>query len=649
MARAADRDLPDLSIEELMNVEVTSVSKKAQKLAESAAAVYVISNEDIRRSGARNVPEALRLAPGVDVAAIGGGRYAVSIRGENNRFADKLLVLIDGRSIYTPLFSGVLWESQGPVLEDVDRIEVVRGPGAAIWGANAVNGVINIITRRAKDTQGAVVTAGGGTLEKEFATVRYGGHVLADTTYRIYGKTEATDASDDAAGQPGNDRSHTSRAGFRVDQEGLSDHLSVQGETFNLTSGDRIGRPLLVPPYAATQPIEQHNSGADLLGRWDKTLSSSQDISLQAYYDFTTITLPPVAITQLKTYDLEFEHRIHAGTRNEITWGLGYRLYGDRLDGSTLASFDPASRYLRIASLFAQDEYQLVPNTLRLTLGTKLEHESYTGLHFLPNARLLWDVNATNEAWLAASHAIRTPSVGERDGTVLLGQVEPPMPPFQPLPAQPVETPGNFGSERLNAYELGYRSQFSNRISLDLAGFFNRYRGLRQSMPDPADAALDMANGVPYIRLPVVTVNGISAETMGLEAALNWKVSDWWRLQGSYSRIRVKLSEVDFEGSLTSSPRSILSVRSSMDLQGTHFDLWLRNVSDRPVTVSTPLIPAYTTLDASVSWRLPYHFDLALVGQNLLQKSHPEFVSAFVSSEPLEVQRSGYLKLTWSY
>jgi iron complex outermembrane receptor protein len=646
-AAPANGTLADLSIQELMNIEVTSVSKKAQKLSQTAAAVYVITNEDIRRSGARNVPEALRLAPGVDVAFIGGGRYAVTIRGFNSRFANKLLVLIDGRSIYAPLFSGVAWEAQGPVLEDIERIEIIRGPGAAIWGANAVNGVINIITRHSKDTQGAMVSAGGGTLDRAFATLQYGDHTLRGLSYRVYGKAETHTESESPEGQAGNDGWHAARTGFRLDQELQQGQVSFQGEAYHLTTGDQIGVPQATPPYTSTHNIEQRTSGADLLARWDQTLTATQDVSLQAYYDFAALTQTEVTLGQFRDIDLEFEHRLRALARNDITWGLGYRVTGNRLANTNLVSYDPDDGYLRITNGFFQDEIALIPDTLRFTLGGKLENDSYTGTHFMPDARLLWDVNGTNEAWLAVGRALRTPSTVERSGTVLTGSAFPPPNASEPLPILLESVPSNFGAEHLTAYEIGYRTQPARTVSLDTTVYLNRYSDLSTFGTLPPIVAPPYLPS--YLVLPIPLVNQLSAREAGIELAAEWRVLDNWRLQTSYSRCSIKLDQADPEGALDATPRGIVSVRSSATVSGTQFDVWLRHVGQRVATFSSAKVDAYTTLDTSFGWRLPHGIDVAIVGKDLLERRHLEIAPDFISNQTLDVERSAYLKLTWTY
>jgi iron complex outermembrane receptor protein len=650
LAAAADDALPDLGIQDLMNIEVTSVSKRAQKLSETAASVFVITGEDVRRSGARNIPEALRLAPGVDVAAIGGGRYAVTIRGGNSRFSNKLLVLIDGRPIYTPEFSGVFWEAENMPLENIERIEVIRGPGSAVWGANAVNGVVNIITRHTKDTQGAMVTAGGGTLDQGFATLRYGNHAFDDLTYRVYGKAETHAEDETPSGSTAHDGWRDLRSGFRADQDIHDGHLSMQGDVFHLSSGDLVGLPQVTPPYSPiSENITQKNSGGDVLTRWDQKLSSLQDISLQAYYDFKALTLPYVADTQEKNLDLEFEHRIHLFQRNEISWGLDYRVTGDRATGSTLTNFTPSSRYGRIASAFVQDEIAVIPDTLRLTLGGKLEHDSYTGSHFMPNGGLLWDVNATNQAWVSVGRAIRTPSFGERASTVVLNEVIPPGAIGNPLPILPVRVPDPVEAEHLLAYELGYRSQLAQTVSLDATAYINRYSHLLTSGA-PGTPFPVFVNGFPaYLELPVPSSNNLSAREEGFELAADWRVLDNWRLQGSYTFSEFHFDEPDLTGTMDSSPRNIFSLRSSATLVGTQVDLWLRHTGERVATAATPKIDAYTTLDAAFSWHLPYNFDVSLVGKDLLDRRHAEIVSNYISSEPIAIQRSAYLKVTWTY
>jgi iron complex outermembrane receptor protein len=656
-SEARERSLTDLSIEELMNIQVTSVSKKAQKLSEAPAPIFVITNEDIRRSGARNIPEVLRLAPGVDVATIGGGRYAVSIRGFTNRFGNKLLVLIDGRSIYTPLFSGVVWEAQGPVLEDVERIEVIRGPGAAIWGANAVNGVINIITKHPADTQGMLASGGTGTEDRGFATVRYGGRLSGNTDYRVYGKTEAHAASDDLNGMPGNDRSHTSRAGFRIDQERSDGRLSMQGEAFNETAGDDIAFPQATPDptqtppmYAQNRDVLEHNSGGDLLGRWDRTLTAEQDFSLQTSVDFSSSAIDDAFASRLKTFDLQFEHRINLGDRNHLTSGLGYRLMSYRTEYCELTDFTPASGDVRVASGFVQDDIHLTPRALRMTLGAKIEHDTYSGTQFMPDIRLLWNVDSTSQIWLSASKAIRTPSIGERGGTFRVTPLIPPgSPKFQnAIPIWPVKIPDDFGAERLNALQLGYRSELASTLSLDVTAFLHHYQGLRtfQYLRSQAQVAFD--NGAPYLFMPYNIYNGLDGDEAGVEGALDWRATDWWRLQTSYSRMRIKHGAPDLDGALDVTPRTLLSVRSSMDIAGTHFDLWLRHDGKRLDGPFRYYIPEFTTLDSQLSWKLPHGLEVALVGKDLLNVRHPEFVSDISHSQALTVERSAYVRVTWT-
>ncbi len=659
---AQEPSLTDLSIQELMNIEVTSVSKKAQKLSEAPAAIFVITNEDIRRSGARNIPEVLRLAPGVDVAATGGERYAVTIRGFNSRFSNKLLVLIDGRSVYTPMFSGVIWEAQGPVLEDIERIEVIRGPGAAIWGANAVNGVINIITKHSADTQGILASAGTGTENHGFTTLQYGNHVSSQTSYRVYGKAETNAESDDAAGNPGNDASHSARAGFRVDSEQGDGRLSVQGEAFSFAAGDRIDFPQVtldysqVPPaYSTIQNVQSHDSGSNLLGRWDRTLSPTQDLSLQTYIDFSAYGIKDVTASQVKTIDFEFEHRIRVGSRNDITWGLDYRNLGYRTEDQELISFTPRSRDLRTASGFAQDEIRLTPESLRMTLGAKVEHDTYSGTQFMPDARLLWNVDATTQVWASASKAVRTPSVGERDGDLSVSSVIAPNSGLNPtsLPVRPESVPSDFGPERLSAIQIGYRSEVASNFSLDLTGFLHDYKELRSFQflnNSNIHPHLAYAGSVPYYVLPFDAGNGLSAQELGIELAADWRVSHWWRLQASYARSRIKLGGPDSDGTLDASPRGLLSLRSSMEVASTYFDLWLRHTGQRSALPgSNTFVPQFTTLDSALSWRLPYQFELSVVGKDLLDSRHPEFVTSIISSEPLTVERSAYVKVTWTY
>src|SRR5467141_5147992 len=422
------RSVPDvtaMSVEDLMNMQVTSVSKRSQKLSDAAAAIFVITQEDIRRSGAASIPEALRLVPGLEVARIDQNKWAIGSRGFNGRFDNKLLVLIDGRSVYTPLFSGVYWNVQDVMLEDVDRIEVIRGPGATLWGANAVNGVINVITKKAKSTQSAVVTAGAGTEERAAGGVRYGGKVGDNSYFRAYTKYFNWGPSAYPSGMTAHDGWDALRGGFRADWTPAgSNSLTLQGDIYQSKYGETLTVPSLNAPYSNTFPNNGKYSGGNLLGRWNHS-SEGSSMSLQMYYDNTTIADNSLFVDHQNIFDIDFQHGFHVGDSQQFVWGLGYRSIRDRNDPSFSVSLQPNQVTLNQFSTFLQDEISLVDSRLRLTLGSKFEHNEFTGFEIEPNARLLWNLTPNQSIWTAVSRAVRTPALTE-EGLRLNSAVIPP-------------------------------------------------------------------------------------------------------------------------------------------------------------------------------------------------------------------------------
>jgi len=653
-ASASAPELVDLNLFELMNVEVTSASKKAQKLSDVPSAVYVISNEDIRRSGARNLPEALRLAPGVDVGAIGANRYAVTIRGFNGRFANKLLVLIDGRTVYTPLWSGVLWESQDVVLDDVDRIEVIRGPGAAIWGANAVNGVINIITKAASETVGTLLQADAGNDHLAGVTARYGSRSDSGAYYRLYAKADRHGEMTDVTGHDAADDSRAERAGFRLDQQLGRDRFTMQGEVFALNAGDRINSGIVTPPYSVSTVVRERDQGFHLLGRWNRTLDARTSMSLQTYYDYSRIEVPILTFAKRRTFDVDLNLRQEFNSSNDLIFGLGYRNSHDDTQDEQVIRFDPQARSLDIISAFLQDELTLAPEKLKLTIGAKLEHHTYTGLHLLPNLRLLWNIDPANSAWLAASKAVRTPSRGERDA-LFAWEVIPPNAQAAGLASRlatrtVITGTHSVEAEKLDAFELGYRSQLAANFSLDLSTFSNHYHGGMKRTPDYA-AATVVAGTPSYILLPIVLSNQLAVKTYGFELAADYRPRDWWRLQAGFSHIHFGIDRAaDLDNVEGSTPRHLLSLRSSMDLGKTQFDLWLRGVAERPMYADPGRrVPGYASVDARLAWQVRRGLEWSLAGQNLLDRRHPEFFADKVTSQPLEGQRTIYLQLKASF
>ncbi len=395
-------DLKDMSLEQLLNVEVTTVSRRQSTLAQSPAAIFVITQDDIHRTGATSIPEALRLAPGMEVAQVDSSTWAISARGFNGTAANKLLVQMDGRSLYTPLFSGVFWDVQDTMMEDIDRIEVIRGPAGALWGANAVNGIVNIITKSAEDTQGLLVTGGGGTQERGFAGVRYGWKLNDDAYARVYVKHFERGETLFPNGNGARDDWDMTQTGFRIDtQPSTADHFTIQGDVY---AGDRFASS-----FVSGLADDTDLSGGNLLGRWTHSLGNGGDLSLQMYFDNTHRDIPNVFRENRDTADIDFQHHIPIGTHQDFTWGLAYRASYDKIGNTASLAFIPDHQTLQWYSIFAQDEIQLIKDRLRLTVGAKIEHNDFTGVEVQPNARLLWMIDKRQSLWTAVSRACARP------------------------------------------------------------------------------------------------------------------------------------------------------------------------------------------------------------------------------------------------
>src|SRR5438067_2403930 len=644
-------DISRMSIEELMNVEVTSVAKRPQRVADAAAAVFVITQEDIRRSGAASIPEALRMVPGLQVARIDENKWAIGSRGFNGRFDNKLLVLIDGRSVYTPLFSGVYWNVQDVMLEDVDRIEVIRGPGATLWGANAVDGVINIITKPARSTQSALVTAAGGTEERGAANVRYGGKLGKDTYYRAYGKYfnfgpsvyPSTDIS-------ANDNWDAWRGGFRTDWTPSGPNsITLQGDIHRSKFGETLSVPSLAAPFASTFANHGSFSGGNILGRWNHSFADSS-MSLQMYYDHTNIIDDSLFVDRQNIFDVDFQHGFHPGDHQEFVWGLGYRGINDSNQSSATVSIQPNQLTLNQFSAFAQDEVSLFDKRLRVTLGSKLEHTEFTGFEVEPNARLLWTLTKNQSVWTAVSRAVRTPAITE-EGLRLNSAVIPPGTPTNPTPFPTVVAvlgSHQFKSEDLLAYELGYRVQVSSNFSADIATFYNNYTHLRTAEP-----GLPFVEGTPIptdIVAPFVAANKMHGGTYGGEVFADWRILPKWRLLGSYSYLQMSLRKDPTsldplpDNPAGSSPHNQFYIRSSVDLKRhLEHDLIVRYVDRLPGLN----IPSYSSVDTHCTWKTASGLELSAGSQNLLNNRHLEFLPDFINTSPTEVRRTFYGSITW--
>jgi iron complex outermembrane receptor protein len=604
-----------------LDTEVSTVSRAPSTVGKSPAAVFVITPEMIRRSGARSIPEVLRMAPGVNVARIDSNKWAVTIRGFNSRYANKLLVQIDGRTIYTPLFSGVIWESQDVLLEDVERIEVIRGPGASVWGANAVNGVINIITKRAGDTQGAYGEVGGGTYEQGFVSGRYGGQVGNDVDYRIWGKAFERGTGVPPAGVDPFDSWRGARAGFRMDwNPGRcdTDLFTLQGDAYETMAGSRNTLPSLAPPFSTTADSDAWYRGSNILGRWTHTIDNETEWQLQAYYDFTQIDAAQVLsfVEDRDTVDLDFQYRQPLGERQKLVWGMGYRLTADDLTYAPIPlAFTEPRQTIQMGSFFLQDEIALVPDLWTATLGSKFLYNTYTNFEYQPTARLLYTPDQRQSLWAAASRAVRIPSRSEDS---ILATMTPTIP--APVFTQIVGNP-ELVSEDMIAYEAGYRAAPSDYFSWDAAVFFNQYENLVGYMPSGPQVT---PNGIV---IPLNLDNVIRAQSYGFELAATTQMTDCWELRGAYSYLQIEVlglapgtvGTTDAEGL---SPVNQVYLQSAHDLgRGVELDLIGRYVDSLPAAN----VPSYIVGDVRLAWQYAEDVELFVVGRGLFDNGHYEF------------------------
>lgn len=653
-AVAATPDLTQLSIEELMNVEVVSPTRQIQKLADSASAIFVITQEDIRRSGATSIPEALRLAPGVQVARIDAANWAVSVRGFNGWYANKLLVLVDDRSIYNPAFAGVYWEVQDLLMEDIERIEVVRGPGASLWGANAVNGVINIITKRAADTQGLVsVTA--GSHQQPTVGMRFSGQLGDNAHYRVYSKYLRQEGLQDSDGQDAHDDWREGSGGFRLDWTPAEhDSVSLYGGLYEGRVHQNLLVPSLIPPYMQPEQDSARLSGGHLQGRWERHLSETSRWSLQLSYQNQQREDAIIGF-DIDTFDIDFQHTFKPNRRHALIWGFSYRHYQDQYQPTVLGAMTPAKLDYELWSGFVQDQISLIPQQLELTLGSRLEHNDFSGWELQPNARLLWTPHPQHRLWGSISRAVRTPSRGDNGINLNLIGLPPQSPSFPFSSIIGFQGNTDFASEKVTAYEVGYRTWPTERLSLDITAFYNDYDDLRAISPQYDKATL--VNG--QLRVPAWFVNGDRGESYGLEVASHWEVMAGWRLQLAYSYLQTDLHNKPGFPSLIavsrdSAPRHRVSLLSSFDYgPDWDFDLWLHYVSDIPrLAVPTPTLTTaisdHFSVNARIGWRPRRDLEISLVGTNLLGPAHVEFVRE-VYSFPEQVERSIYGQLRWSF
>ena len=633
--------LKRMSLEELMNVEITSVSRTEESLRDAAAAVAVVTRESIRRSGATTLPDSLRLVPGIHVGEQTSSAWAVSARGFSSVTSEKLLVLSDTRSIYTPFFSGVFWDSQDYLLEDLERVEVIRGPGATLWGSNAVNGVINITTRSARDTHGTYVEAGLGTFDRIRLGARYGGETEGGVNYRVFGKYLDRNATENSVPLTDDDW-QLGHLGFRMDWDGTpQDSFTIQGDVYQGEAGQLapafsiLGRPGPAPP------LEVKNSGGNVLARWRRRTDDGSDLQLRAYYDYTHRDDPTFGDT-LNTFDVDLQQRFNAFSRHELTWGAAYRLMADRSRAGEIFALDPQDSNDQLYSGFIQDQVALT-DALRLTFGTKVEHNDFSGFEWQPSIRMAWAANERNTLWTAVSRAVRVPTRIERDIDV---EITPP----GSNPAGILLGSDDFGAERLIAYEAGYRWRPRTNLSFDLATFYNDYDDLAslEIIPEPA---IDPASG--RIIFTILNMNLTTARTYGAELLAEWEPVDHWLLAASYSYIDLSFTPSGQDQNRGAwldgaTPHHLAGLRSFLTIgERVEIDAQFRyqsRIRRIPPDPSGQGFDAYSELDLRIGWRVSDSLSVSLLGQNLLHDSHLEFGTPTGRGR---LERAAYLEADW--
>lgn len=636
-------DLKKLSVEQLADVEVTSVSRAAERLVGAAAAVTVVTNEDIRRSGATTVPDVLRLTPGIHVARQTSNTWAVSSRGFSSVSSEKLLVLSDTRSIYTPLFSGVFWDAQDYLLQDIDRIEVIRGPGATLWGSNAVNGVVNITTKSAKDTQGVYAETNVGSRERTDAAARYGGRIGDRTYYRVFGTYVNRDRSFIPDG-PTADDWRLGHMGARGDWESIDGAaaFTVQGDAYGGAIGRLAPSVSIIGRPGPTGDLQVDVGGGNILGRFRRRSSERSGIELRAYYDRTHRN-DPSFIDDLHTVDVEFQHRFPMARRHDVTWAVNERFMANRNRSKAIFRLEPSSSHDQIISGFVQD-HVTIRDPLSLTIGTKLEHNDFSGFEIQPSARVAWEVSPPATLWASVSRAVRVPTRLERDTAI---DVTDPA-------ANPVARwlgDDLFDSEKLVSYEAGYRWQMARPLFIDIAAFHNRYDGLASLELEAS--FLDAATGKTVV--PVRNRNLTDGHTRGAEILATLSPRSDWRVTGSYAYLDMKLDPHGQDRNrgrflAGSTPRHQIGVRSLLDLRaGLQLDAHLRSLSairQLPLIVTGEGLDGYAELDVRVAWRGWRQIELSVVGQNLLHGHHVEFGPP---GQRGEVERGAYTKVAWGF
>ncbi len=636
----AEVDLLDLSIEELADLRVTSVSRVEERLADAPAAVFVITRDELRRSGVTTIAEALRLAPGVEVARRNAHSWSITLRGFNSDLANKLLVLIDGRSIYSPLYAGVFWDVQDTLLEDIERIEVIAGPGGALWGANAVNGVINIITRSAVDTTGAYVEAGGGNEEQGFAALRYGGTFGNGIAARGYFKGLDRDSLKNSDGSDGVDDARLAQGGFRLDWEASSvDRFTTQGDFYQGDESGLFQEQFTMGTLPAGSSVGKTDlSGGNVLMRWDRALRDGADFSLQGYYDRTRRDIPRTYDERRDTFDLDFQHHLRRAGPHDLLWGAGFRSTSDQIENTLFATFEPTERRDATTSAFLQDKIEVKSERMFLTLGSKFEHNDYTGFEAQPSARFSWTINDRRSFWGSVSRAVRIPARLDSDLrlTVPIGLVGIPF-------YVTADGSTSYDSEELIAYEAGYRVRPTDRLSFDVALFRNDYDRLQTVEPL---APIVVLTPLPYVVLPHSIQNLMGGTSTGGRFVANWQPAERWQLRFQYSRLDLDLEhepgslDTSRIGEQGNSPKNQAAVYSFVKLSP-DLELYtgVRYVDELPNLA----VDSYVAVNAGLTWSPMDTLSASLSIENLNDDAHVEFGAG------KEIERSVFFRVRWGF
>jgi iron complex outermembrane receptor protein len=654
-------DFGNLSLDQLANIKITSFTKKEQKLSQVAGAVYVITQEQIARSGLTSVPELLRIVPGIHVARLNGDQWSVSGRGAVGAFSNKLLVLIDGRSIYSPVFSGVYWDLGMPLLENIERIEVIRGPGATIWGANAVSGVIDIITKNSQDTHGGkngiTVTSGAGSSERAFGSVSIGGAIGGSTTYRGYYGGSDSEPLSLASGASAGDGRNSMQSGFRLDGAHQNDSWMLEGDLFRGLDDNTGINPDVATQSLVYSPAHFNTLAGNVTGEWRRTFSERSELKIQSYYDYANRPNPQISELVTRTWDTELQYDFTAGNVHNFAVGGGDSLISEKVASGGEVTFNPAQLTYVNLNAFAQDEMHFAHDKLLVTAGAKLEYDHFGGRAVEPSVNLMWLPTKRHSIWVSSARSLRTPSLFDVAVDAPF-KIDPASSATGGLPIlfSLVGSP-SFSAELVKDVQAGYRSQISKAFSLDLAAFYDNYSNLRSFVVGSPVLAL---SPLPQLDVTGHTGNGASAVGKGAEGSLAWQVLPFWKLEGSYTYdlINQWLSSSAPSGAMPDiggskePPRSEWRLQSYINLskkwEADTFIYWTGEAS--PVNIYGPnvSIPAYTRLDVRVGYRVGPHWQLSLAGQNLLEARHLEGIPELLTDYSY-VNRGVYLKSTWQF